>query len=178
MATKNVITRAWLEKELAEDNRRDVRNGRNFFLGISLFALLFFGFATCVIAFNIYNTVGRVITFAVGGALILFLTYFTSLPLRWALRSRRRIARGEFVVITRELYYKSIETEERHTYIENHYLHFGKNGSVLVSASEYLLADKGTEYYLVCYTENGSILRYFSTKTHEYRENGTDAFSE
>ena len=44
--------------------------------------------------------------------------------------------------------------------------------------SEYLLADKGTEYYLVCYTEHGSILRYFSTKTHEYRENGTDAFSE
>jgi hypothetical protein len=178
MATKNVITRAWLEKELAKDNRLDVRGGRNFFLGISLFALLFFGFVTCVIAFNIYNTVGRVITFAVGGALILFLSYFSSLPLRWALRSRRRIARGDFLVITRELYSKSIETDERHTYIENHYLHFGKNGSVLVSASEYLLADKGTEYYLVCYTEHGSILRYFSTKAYEYRENGTDAFSE
>lgn len=82
-----------------------------------------------------------------------------------ALREKQLIKRGEWIVVTDELLYKTEEVIRRH--IET-FLFFAQHGKVITNSTTYQLAEQGDTFYLVMYKKRKSVLFHYSQKMYEY----------
>ena len=82
-----------------------------------------------------------------------------------ALREKQLIKRGEWIVVTDELLYKTEEVIRRH--IET-FLFFAQYGKVITNSTTYQLAEQGDIFYLVMYKKRKSVLFHYSQKMYEY----------
>ena len=82
-----------------------------------------------------------------------------------ALREKQLIKRGEWIVVTDELLYKTEEVIGRH--IET-FLFFAQYGKVVTNSTTYQLAEQGDIFYLVMYKKRKSVLFHYSQKMYEY----------
>ena len=164
---RNVITREWVEKELRFYNRADLRHGLLLFsvcsvIFIPLTVLLVYGFST-----DMDTLIGKIFMTAFVGIVISAPVWAKGISLWRILKERILLRRGEFHVVTRPLLYKRQELVGRHT---EYFLFFKDFKRASVDSTNYELAERDDEFYLVYYGTRKLILLLYSAKRYEYQE--------
>ena len=171
--TKNIINLEELEKEMREAERRTLRLLLGW--GTALAVL----FCTPLAVFLCYQMRGAIEaqTFRViACAFLVVLSFSPVIPIiafcvRSLLAERGRSKGGDLVVTVVPLQYKYEDFVRKHLEWR---LDFGSFGNVSVDRTEYQLATRGEEYYIVHYRGERTIARFYSTKRYEYRNDSEE----
>ena len=163
--TKNILCAEYIEKELRFLNKANIRSS----LAL-LVAMMIIFIPLSAIMINVFLDLERktffTCVFSFGTVLIFFSPILLFLyNLIRALREKQLIKRGEWVVVTDELLYKTEEVIRRH--IET-FLFFAQYGKVVTNSTTYQLAEQGDIFYLVMYKKRKSVLFHYSQKMYEY----------
>lgn len=171
--TKNIITRQCVEKELWFYNTADLK------VGIGVFAIVFL---VCVpfAAFFIWLTISgsdnlffRISVSALIGVLFILPVIVTAGGVCNTLSERKRLKRGEFDIVVREVSYKIERSTRRETIL---ILKFPDFREKRVDKTTYFHADMGDEFYVVHYRterkdrKGKSIKLLYSLMMYEYSE--------
>ena len=165
--TKNIITREWVEKELRFYNTADIRSC---LVVCSSVALVFIPLTVlCVYGTSLFfkNIFVKILSCILIGVLISCPVWLNLLSLRGFLAEKKRLANGDFEIVTREVLYKSEKLVHRH--IEE-FLHFKDFKEISVGHTDFQLASAGDLFYLIHYKGEKSISLFYSCKMYEYRE--------
>lgn len=166
--TKNRITRAWVGKELREQNRTELRT--NAMLG-ALFALLFVPITVLISYCGVYRLIAdlpvRVALTILSAVLFSSPVWLALTALGSALWERKQLCRGNFDILTAPVAYKT-ERMTRHDLRE--VLGFAGFREKRVTHTVYQLTEKGDDFYLVRYGKSHRIQLLYPAKLYEYRE--------
>jgi len=164
--TKNIITREWVEKELRFYNSADLKYALVLVCVMSSIFLPIAALAAGELLNDKDLTLAKIILSLIIGTIVSAPSWGTFWMLLLTLKERKKLNRGDFEVVVRELSYKTEQTVNRH--IEE-YLHFHDFRKISVSHTAYQLAEPNDRYYIVHYKGTPQIKLLYSTKQYEYR---------
>lgn len=157
--TKSIITRESIQNDLRFQNTAEIRGAvySGFMLVFVYLPLIIFLIVISeMISVQLFLTVLLVLS-----PIILYAVYLYTV-----LSQRKKIADGEFMVVTAELSYKS-ETIINRRHVE--LLHFAGFRKCSVNHTIFQLADAGDEYYLVHFPDKTDIALLYPTEQYEYK---------
>lgn len=167
--TKNRITRAWVGKELREQNRRELR--ANAMMG-ALFTVIFVPITVLISYCGVYRLIAnlpvRVALTILSVALFSSPVWFALIVLGDTLWERKQLCCGNFDILTVPVAYK---TERLTRYDLREVLGFAGFREKRVTHTVYQLTEKGDDFYLVRYGKSRRIQLLYPAKLYEYREN-------
>ena len=162
--TKNVITRAFIEKELRFYNTADIKSALvSFGVLTPIFLPITIGITYGILSF-LKNVLIKIVLSVMVGGLTSVPIWINLLALFRALSERNLLIRGDVDIVTRDVSYKSEQLIHRH--IEE-YLHFHDFKEVSVEHTVFLLASAGDTFYIVHYKAKKDIKLLYSTKMYE-----------
>lgn len=169
--TKNIITRAWLEKELRFYNTAEIRSALVCivpftFVFVPLTALFVF-----IVGSNIQNILVRTICCILIGGFTSCPVWLILLSLCVSLKERILLSNGGFDIITREVLRKGEKLDGFRYHREiSEYLLFDGYPGIKVDHTEFQLASVGDQYYLVVYRSKKNVAILYSAKRYKYKE--------
>ena len=172
--TKNIITPQWLEGELRFYNKADFRAC---LLLCIIGCLIMIPVTAVIVVFGINtieNTIMKTLVLIILIPLLLAPVFFLTKGVVATLIERKKLNKGEYYIVLRELQYKKAKTVyrgRRHRIEEC--LYFRGFEEREVSHTIYQLAANGDKFYLVYYKqrkEKKDIRFLYPEKMYEYRE--------
>ena len=166
--TKNIITRQWVDKELWFYNTADLKVGIGTFAIVSLVCIPFAAFFILLTISGSDNLFFRISVSALIGVLFILPVIATAWSVCNTLYERKRLKRGEFDIVVREVSYKIERTTRRETIL---ILKFPDFREKRVDKTTYFHADIGDEFYIVHYRTNKAkktAKLVYSFKMYEY----------
>ena len=172
--TKNIITPKWLERELRFYNKADLRFSLLVCITCSLIMIPITAIITVLGVNTIENTVVKTLALIILIPLLLTPVFFLAKGVIETLIERKKLNRGEYCIILRELQYKKekIVYRGRSKRIAE-FLYFRDFKEREVDHTTYQLASSGDKFYLVYYKqrkEKKDIRFLYSEKMYEYKE--------
>lgn len=166
--TKNIITREFIEKELRFFNTADIRS-------TLVLCAIFLFLAAIIIIPSFFGIFGENVSLALRILLFLLVAIPTSAPfficlfsLAISLKERKKLQRGDFEIVTRQLLYKSEELRNCNSTVE--LLHFSGFDKVSSGHTVFQLASAGDEFYIVHYKGKSTIKLFYPAAMYEYKE--------
>ena len=166
--TKNTITREFVEEELRFYNKEDIRSNLAHFglFGAPLLLILFAG--VCAVFANVESIwVGLLLCCLICAIMIFLIKKMLFPSLINALKEKKALDRGDFVIVTRRVTKKSTKTEYNKSLF---FLHFDGFKEKEVWQNVFMLTSEGDEFYIVHYKKQDAIKLMYPAKTHEYKE--------
>lgn len=166
--TKNIITRADIEKELRHLNRADLRTTVTFSAIILIICGSICAFVTAII-WHDYNSLNLRLGISISSCLLILSPLILCvLHLFGVQKEKTMLDRGDFYITAAPLAYKSTVTKRRRDYLLFHFVGYPPTSP---SRSIPLLTEEGDEFYLVCYhSERPTITLLYPCKMYEYKE--------
>ncbi|MBQ9736693.1 MAG: hypothetical protein IJV96_07920 [Clostridia bacterium] len=169
MATKNVITKITVEKELRALYKREHKGLILLLFVVAPVLILLDALVLWGIFSHIDNTAIQIVYgILLGGLGILFPLCISIVASHSLLSEKRHLKKGEFLVAVEPLRYKDEEPVYRHG-LQN-FLYFSDFERYRVSNFAYEFASSGDAYYLVHYPGKKEIKLCYPCKTYEYKE--------
>lgn len=166
--TKNPITREWVGKELAGQNRADLRVGVT---ASVLYTAVFLPISVLISYCGIYRQLAvlpaRIVLTVLSAVLFSSPAWLSLIALGRALWERRQLRNGNFAILFAEVAYKT-ERAARHHIRE--VLGFDGFSEKQVEHTLYLLSEKGDGFYLVRYGKSRRIRLLYPAKLYERRD--------
>ena len=162
--TKNIITREMIERELWFYNKATVKTLLVTCVPASLFMIPLSIILASVTLSDIYNIVAKIFFALFFCALGTFPIWLNLIVLRETLSQRKKLLRGEFDIVTRELLYKDEELVNRNI---REYLHFSGFNGITVGHTTYQLASEGDTFYIVHYKASKNIQLLYPAKSYK-----------
>ena len=163
--TKNILTRAFVEKELRFYNKADIRG--TILVGLAL-ALIFVPIVLIVLSFVDASSLPQRLfmqALTVFGLGLPVWVYAYSLCCHLVVK--RRLNRGEFEIVRRKVTYKSEKIVHRHT---ETFLSFEGFRDISVDSTTNNLTSPGDVFFIVRYQNENRIRLLYPEKMYEYKE--------